>query len=342
MKKRTAVFSILITAGIAAVIGLVSCGNGNTDIPIVESTPEVKAFRRAAYDLQRREAKGLDRVTVQVIQIPHDINGYTEAKPNLSLEEAEAKAANLFKRAKEGEEFDRLVLVNSYESLVQGQRPGVISYVKGDLPKGLGPITFSRESMADTALWKAAWRLEPGEIGAVEWHHDNCVSGFYIIRRLSEEDLRKDNPANYDAPNEQVTKLRGDASKLMEKDEHDAERVKVQHLVISRYMTAPSGRQKILQPADAERLAAEVYAKVLAGEDFTKIVEEYTYDALQGDPTGSYVMVKDDSELEGTKRSGMIPAFGDAAWRLEIGEFGVVLYDERRSFYGYHIIKRLE
>lgn len=340
MRTRLAVLSLLTTVAMAAVVG--GCGNGNNTIEIAEATPEIKEFRRDAFELQQREAHVVDRVTVQYIQIPHNLEGYTTSKPNLSMEEAEAKAAELYQKAKAGEDFDRLVQVHSYESLSKGQRPGVITYVKGEPPKNSGPITFSRDSMADTALWHAAWALKPGEIGPVEWHHEHCQSGFYVMRRLTEEQIKQDNPANFEPPNEQVAKMRKDAAELMARDEHDAERLKVQHLVISRYMSSPSGRQKILQPEEAEKLAAEVYAKVLAGEDFTEIVEEYTYDAIQGDPTGAYVMVKDDSELEGSKRSGMVLGFGDAAWRLKVGEVGVVMYDQQRSFFGYHIMKRLE
>lgn len=340
MERKLAVLSLLTTVAIASVVG--GCGNGSNTIEIPDTTPEIKEFRRAAFELQQREPDTAERVTIQYIQIPKGISGYTESKPELSLEQAEQLAAQLYARALDGEDFDRLVLHHSYESLTPGQRPGVATYVKGPLPKGEGPITFSRESMADVDLWQGAWRLEAGEVGAVEWHHERCESGFYVLRRFTEEDIRADNPASGPAASELVEQLRNDARSLMSRDEHGAERVKVQHLVIARFMTAPSGRQKILQPAEAEKLAAEVYAKVRAGEDFTKIVEEFTYDALQGDPTGAYVLVKDDSELAGTKRGGMIPAFGDAAWRLEVGEVGVVLYDPRRSFYGYHIIKRLE
>jgi parvulin-like peptidyl-prolyl isomerase len=42
------------------------------------------------------------------------------------------------------------------------------------------------------------------------------------------------------------------------------------------------------------------------------------------------------------KRSGMVAAFGDVGWRLEVGEYGVAPFDARTSPYGWHIIKRLK
>ena len=342
MKKSCAAFAVLVIVATSAMTGAVSCGTGDNTLTPIETTPEVAAFREAAVELQKREPDDVDRVTVQYIQIPQNILGHAEHKPKRSIEEAEAHAAALFKQAKEGAEFDHLVHVNSYGSLSPGQRPGVSIFVEGDVPEGSGPITFSREATDDVDLCNAAWRLKPGEIGAVEWHRDNNPGGFYVMRRLTDEQIKQDNPANFPAANEQIAKLREDAASLMEREEHDAERVKVQHFVIARYMSAPDGRHKILQPEEAEAKAAELYVKVLEGADFTATVEANTYDALQGNPTGAYELVVNDSELKGPKRKGMIPAFGDAAWRLEVGEVGVVLYDQARSWYGYHIIKRLE
>jgi len=44
----------------------------------------------------------------------------------------------------------------------------------------------------------------------------------------------------------------------------------------------------------------------------------------------------------------MVLGFGDVAWRLAVGEVGVMRYDgerfdvEARSPFGYHLVKRLE
>lgn len=41
-------------------------------------------------------------------------------------------------------------------------------------------------------------------------------------------------------------------------------------------------------------------------------------------------------------RDGMVPAFGDVAFSLEVGEVGLAPYDAKSSPFGWHIIKRLE
>ncbi|MCA8938101.1 MAG: hypothetical protein KDB68_18125, partial [Planctomycetes bacterium] len=73
-------------------------------------------------------------------------------------------------------------------------------------------------------------------------------------------------------------------------------------------------------------------------------VLEYTYDSTEGDPPGSYKLVAnaDDANSLQYARKDMIPWYGDAGWRLNVGEVGVILYDSTKSSYGYHIIKRIE
>ena len=41
-------------------------------------------------------------------------------------------------------------------------------------------------------------------------------------------------------------------------------------------------------------------------------------------------------------RSGMVPAFGNVGWRLDVGEVGVAAHHRSDSPYGFHVIKRLE
>ncbi len=79
--------------------------------------------------------------------------------------------------------------------------------------------------------------------------------------------------------------------------------------------------------ADAKKKAEEVLAKVNAGEDFDKLVEEYNQDP--GMTEKGYTFAND-----GT----MVQEFADAAFALEVGKVsGLVETD-----YGYHIIKRVE
>jgi parvulin-like peptidyl-prolyl isomerase len=49
----------------------------------------------------------------------------------------------------------------------------------------------------------------------------------------------------------------------------------------------------------------------------------------------------DKSEQE-YSRTGMVKAFGDVGFSLEVGGVGLAVYDAATSKYGWHIIKRLE
>lgn len=337
-----------MTRWLTLLLGLLvaACGSGFNHPPPPNATPrpdsvsaEVKSFRDDAVALQRRAELDIERVTIQYLLVATGVIGISDDKPDLPLAEAEQLAAELYVKAKAGEDFDKLVLSHSYGHLVQGQRPGTFTLLRGELPPNLGPATFQREQ-EEPAVWRAAWRLQPGEVGAVEKHEKDANSGYYLIRRLTEEDIRKDNPANFPPTDDAIKTLREDAEGLMQRPEHGAARVKVQHLLIARYMSDPDGRKQRLSPAEAEALAAQVWARAKAGESVDALVKEFTYDRYPGE----YLMVADKQQANQfqTARDGMIPGFGDAAWRLEVDQVGVILYDNAKSWYGYHIIKRIE
>ena len=46
-------------------------------------------------------------------------------------------------------------------------------------------------------------------------------------------------------------------------------------------------------------------------------------------------------EMQIFARETMVPSFGDVAFSLEEGGIGLAPYDEDKSKYGWHIIKRL-
>ena len=71
-------------------------------------------------------------------------------------------------------------------------------------------------------------------------------------------------------------------------------------------------------------------AQIKDGGDFDALVKKYTNDSHPG----KYPMTM-------SSRSGMVPAFGNVGWRLEVGEVGVAPYDPVKSQYGWHIIKRI-
>lgn len=129
-----------------------------------------------------------------------------------------------------------------------------------------------------------------------------------------------------------VERMRADAVALAARPEHPAEKVKVTHILIS-YKGAPRMEQKKLTRSlsEAEKRAAEVYGRARAGEDFPALVKEFSDDS----PEGTYDMTQQ-------SRSGMVPAFGNVAWRLQVGEIGVAPNHSKDSPFGWHIIKRTE
>lgn len=103
------------------------------------------------------------------------------------------------------------------------------------------------------------------------------------------------------------------------KDYMSDDKITVKHILIM----PESGDEK-----DAAKLKAEkVLAKVNAGEDFDKLVEEYNEDP--GATDAGYTFAQDGS---------MVKEFEDAAFKLEVGETSDIV----ETSYGYHIIKRVE
>src|SRR5437867_460611 len=93
---------------------------------------------------------------------------------------------------------------------------------------------------------------------------------------------------------------------------------------------------------EAKKLAYDLLAKAKAGEDFDKLVADNTDDA----PPGIYSManngVNPDKAAREFPRGGMVPAFGNVGFALQVGEIGISDYDPATSPYGWHIIKRVK
>ena len=140
------------------------------------------------------------------------------------------------------------------------------------------------------------------------------------------------------ANGEELAALHASIVELEAREEHDAKKVKVEHILIS---FRGAGTSATRTKDEAEAFAAALLGRVVAGEDFTALKVEHTDDG----PGGIYTMV---SEGPGNRaslifnRSGMVPAFGNTGWRLEVGQVGVAPYDPKKSQYGWHIVKRLE
>jgi parvulin-like peptidyl-prolyl isomerase len=93
---------------------------------------------------------------------------------------------------------------------------------------------------------------------------------------------------------------------------------------------------------DAEKLALQIFERAKAGEDFAAMVKTYTNDSFPGIYKMSNRDVPPDTANREFSRTGMVKAFGDVSFSLEVGGVGLAVYDPATSKYGWHIIKRLE
>lgn len=140
-----------------------------------------------------------------------------------------------------------------------------------------------------------------------------------------------------DLTNVDLAALHGNIATTASRSEHTATRVKVEHILVSFVGT---GTEATRSKDEAQALAAVLLARVEAGEDFSALREEFSDDS----GPGIYTMVSDgpgDGRLV-IARKGMVPAFGDTGWRLEVGQVGVASFHPRNSPYGWHLVKRLE
>jgi parvulin-like peptidyl-prolyl isomerase len=92
---------------------------------------------------------------------------------------------------------------------------------------------------------------------------------------------------------------------------------------------------------EAKKLAYDLLAQAKGGADFDKLVAANTDDS----PPGIYAMSNKGVQPSGPDeyaREGMVPAFGNVGFTLNVGEIGIADYDPQTSPYGYHVIKRIK
>jgi parvulin-like peptidyl-prolyl isomerase len=135
-----------------------------------------------------------------------------------------------------------------------------------------------------------------------------------------------------------VEQLRADIAELEARAEKQADEIQVQHLLVA---FAGSGVPGVTRTREeAEQLTAELWQQIKDGADFDALIREHTNDS----PPGIYAMTMTgpgDRNQMMFPRKGMVPAFGNVGWRLEVDEYGVAPHDPATSPYGWHIVKRL-
>ena len=90
----------------------------------------------------------------------------------------------------------------------------------------------------------------------------------------------------------------------------------------------------------AKVLAFEILDRAIAGEDFAELVKEYTNDNYPG--IFKLANLKQPVLAGERARTELVAKFGDTAFRLDVDEVGIAVYNSYTSPYGWHIIKRLE
>ena len=117
----------------------------------------------------------------------------------------------------------------------------------------------------------------------------------------------------------------------------ELERITLQHILIS---FAGAGTAATRTQEAAATLAAETLERARQGEDFGELVRALSDDADPGIYSLSNTGVSPRPGEE-YPRDGMVPAFGDVGFGLDVGEIAMASFDPRASPYGWHIIKRL-
>jgi hypothetical protein len=101
--------------------------------------------------------------------------------------------------------------------------------------------------------------------------------------------------------------------------------IKVEHVLIA---FAGAERSTAKRTKDeAQALAKKVYAEAVGGADFEKLMKQ------SDDPGGG--------NYEIDHQTNFVQGFKDVAFRLDVGEIGVAPFDQTKSYFGWHVIKRI-
>jgi len=116
--------------------------------------------------------------------------------------------------------------------------------------------------------------------------------------------------------------------------------ITLKHILIA-FEGAERSEQK-RSKAEAQNLTYDLLGRAKSGEDFDKLMKEFSNDPGGGTYTLVNEGVTPDTATGEFERHGMVPAFGDVGFRILVGEIGVAEYDPKTSPFGWHIIKRIK
>ena len=120
--------------------------------------------------------------------------------------------------------------------------------------------------------------------------------------------------------------------------------ITVDHILIA-YHGAPRIKGVTRSLAEAKELAYDLLTRVENGDDWASLKKKYSNDpGPTGEGGGPYPMSNTGAlRQQGvTPRDGMVPAFGNVGFQLEVGEIRIADQDPAKSPYGYHIINRVK
>ena len=130
------------------------------------------------------------------------------------------------------------------------------------------------------------------------------------------------------------------------------ERIQVQHILIGFLKDAEPGQKQRMssvpgQPItrsmdEARALAHKILDEARAGAPFDTLVKKYTEDSFPGVYGLSNFKVEPNKANNEYARDAMVAAFGDVGFNLSVGNIDVAEYDQTKSQFGWHIIKRLK
>jgi parvulin-like peptidyl-prolyl isomerase len=116
------------------------------------------------------------------------------------------------------------------------------------------------------------------------------------------------------------------------------DKVTVQHILIG-FKRSVRNKKIARTKKEAKVLAEDLLRRIQEGEDFDALVREFTDDSYPG----FLSMTNRGIDARGRlSRDDMVPGFGDAAFRLEVGETALVPYSARLSPFGWHLVQRVE
>jgi len=116
--------------------------------------------------------------------------------------------------------------------------------------------------------------------------------------------------------------------------------ITVKHVLIG-FEGAQRSDQK-RSKAEAQKLAYEILGRAKSGEDFDKLMKEFSNDPGGGTYTLVNNGVTADQAAGEFDRSGMVPAFGDVGFRITLNEIALAEHDDKTSPFGWHVIKRVK